>query len=246
MAYLTNAVIQYGHFLFRSRNTLFPIIFLLLIFLFSPRPFGGVETMDRWMDIAGVLVIISGQVIRAAVIGLAYIKRGGLNKKIHASSLVTNGIFAHCRNPLYTGNLLILMGLLIIHNNPWVYLIGGSYFLFTYYAIVKAEESYLQAQFGSEFSQYCQNVNRWLISLHGITRTLDSMEFNWKRVLAKDYTTMATWFITVIVLLIREHVAWYGFSYSKFYILQMFGVMVFAVLFVLIVRTMKKNGRLAS
>ena len=72
------------------------------------------------MDIAGVLIILSGLGLRAVVIGLAYIKRGGVNKMIHADTLVTNGLFAHCRNPLYAGNLLVVAGLLVIFNNPWV------------------------------------------------------------------------------------------------------------------------------
>jgi len=34
------------------------------------------------------------------------------------------GFFAHSRNPLYLGNLLGILGLLIIHNSPWAYAIG--------------------------------------------------------------------------------------------------------------------------
>lgn len=239
-------VINYGHFLFRYRNILFPVILLILIFLFPPHPLGDNTHLDIWMDIAGILVIISGQVIRASVIGLAYIKRGGVNKKIHADTLVKDGIFAHCRNPLYVGNLMILLGFLVIQNNIWVYILGCSFFLFSYFSIVKAEESFLQDKFGDEFNQYCKKVNRWLISFSGMSKTLGSMHFNWRRVIAKDYTTMLTWFLTVMTLLVLERIRFYGPELSRTFLVYIIPPILFALIMTVIVRILKKNGRLSS
>lgn len=198
------------------------------------------------MDLAGILVIICGQVIRAGVIGLIYIKRGGVNKKIYADNLVKEGIFAHCRNPLYVGNLLILFGFLIIHNNFMVYLLGGSFFLFSYYAIVKAEESFLKTKFGNEFVDYCRKVNRWVINFSGLGKTLGSMKFNWRRVIIKDYSTMLTWFLTLIILVTWQHVSIHGIDYSWPFISQMIFPVVLAVLLSIVVRILKKNGTLVS
>lgn len=198
------------------------------------------------MDIGGILIIFSGQVIRAFVIGLVYIKRGGVNKKIHADTLVKDGIFAHCRNPLYVGNLLILAGFLIIHNNKWVYILGCSFFLFSYYAIVKAEESFLQAKFGEEFNQYCKNVNRWLINFSGIGKTLGSMQFNWRRVIAKDYTTALTWFLTIMLLIILEHISFHGLDISQAFYYQVIPIVIFALILFAVVRILKKNGKLSG
>ena len=237
---------RYGHFLFRYRNLVFPLLLLILVLLFPPNPLAGNVQYDLWMNVAGILIIICGQVMRAGVIGLAYIKRGGVNKKIHAEKLVKEGIFSHCRNPLYVGNLLILSGFLIIHNNPWVYIYGGSFFIISYQAIVLAEESFLRSRFGDEFDEYCKNVNRWVISFSGLGKTLGSMKFNWRRVIIKDYTTMLTWFLTVILLLIREHIARYGINYSWSFISQMLFPVVLAVLLSVVVRTLKKNGTLVS
>ena len=246
LSVLSNGLINYGHFLFRYRNTLFPLVLLVLVILFPPGFIDGNANYDAWMDISGILVIIFGQIVRAAVIGLAYIKRGGVNKKIHADKLVKNGLFAHCRNPLYVGNLMILFGFLIIHNNLWVYLFGGTFFLGSYYAIVKAEESFLYNKFGTEFNEYLANVNRWAINFSGITKTLESMEFNWRRVIIKDYSTMLTWVLTVILLLIREYITLNGIDYSVPFIFQMSLPITFALLLSLIVRILKKNGRLVS
>lgn len=202
--------------------------------------------MDVLMDVFGILVIITGQIIRAAVIGLAYIKRGGVNKKIHAEKLVKNGIFAHCRNPLYVGNLTIITGFLIIHNNLWVYIIGGTFFLFSYNAIVKAEEAFLLDRFGEEFKEYCNHVNRWLFNMNGISKTLGSMEFNWRRVVVKDYTTMMTWMLTIILLFMLEHITLYGFEFSRPFILHMSLSVTLVLSSFLAVRVMKKSGILSA
>ena len=76
-------------------------------------------------------------------IGLAYIIRGGKNKKVYAEDLVTTGIFAHCRNPLYVGNILMLAGVGILSNSLLYVVIMIPFFLFVYQAIVLAEENFL-------------------------------------------------------------------------------------------------------
>ena len=67
-----------------------------------------------------VLIAMSGLAVRGVVIGLAYIKRGGLNKKVYAANLVTEGMFSVCRNPLYVGNMLIYTGEFLMFGNPLV------------------------------------------------------------------------------------------------------------------------------
>ncbi len=239
-------LIHYGNFLFRYRNTLFPVILVILLLGFKPMPYAGNEYADSWLDFAGLLIIIMGQTLRAAVIGLAYVKRGGVNKKIYADNLVTQGIFSHCRNPLYAGNLMILSGFLVIHNNLWVYLLGGSFFIFSYSAIVAAEESYLYSKFGEEFNQYCDKVNRWLFRIRGIRQTLSSMQFNWRRVLIKDYTTVLTWIITVLFIFTEEHIALHGLKNSHEYIAKTSLVAILFISVALCVRIMKKSGRLTE
>ena len=238
-------LIAYGQFLFRYRNILFPLVLFALFIIFKPGYFLGDEKLDIWLDISGVLVILCGQVTRASVIGLAYIKRGGKKKSIHADTLVTEGIFAHCRNPLYTGNLLIIAGFLLIYNNFWVYLLGGTFFLVSYIAIVTAEESFLHQKFGIEFKQYSSKVNRWLVDLTGIRKTLHSMKFNWHRVIMKDYTTFLTWFLTVSLIISLERITHHGFADSLVYVMWVLAFTIPVLIMSLGVRIYKKHGRLA-
>ena len=113
-----NALVRYGEWMFRYRNYAFPVLMLGLFAAFRPVYVDTPGDAGVWLDALGIAVCVLGQLIRAVVIGLAYIKRGGIDKQVYAESLVTNGIFAHCRNPLYVENALILLKLFVIHGNP--------------------------------------------------------------------------------------------------------------------------------
>jgi protein-S-isoprenylcysteine O-methyltransferase Ste14 len=114
-------------FLFRYRNALFPAVLVTLFVLFRPRFPRESERLDLWVDALGLLVALAGQALRIVVIGYVYILRGGRDHKVYAEDLVTGGMFAHSRNPLYLGNVLILIGLFLIHGSPWVIGLGASF-----------------------------------------------------------------------------------------------------------------------
>ena len=201
---MSSILITYGNWLFRERNRVFPVVMLVLFVSFRPRLAGGSLASDLWLDLAGLGISVSGQLLRALVVGLAYIKRGGVDKKVHADTLVTEGLFAHARNPLYVGNLLILAGLFVIHNHPLVYAFGGTFFGFAYIAIVRAEETYLRTKFGAAFTAYCASVPRWIPRVGGLTQTITGMRFNWRRVVSKEMASCLVWVMTALLLLMYE------------------------------------------
>ena len=193
-------LVRVGNVVFRYRNLAFPLLGVPMLAFFAPIYPWGSAAADRWLDLAVIALALAGEGLRAAVVGLAYIKRGGLNKKVHAERLVTEGLFAHSRNPLYVGNMLLILALLVIVNNPWVYLIAGSLFLFAYVSLVAAEEHYLRAKFGAAYEDYCRRVNRWLPNLRGIRATFRGMTFNWRRVILKEYSSVYMWIVAALVL----------------------------------------------
>jgi protein-S-isoprenylcysteine O-methyltransferase Ste14 len=184
-----------GNFLFRYRNSLFPIACVLL-FLPGPDPFPDPLQAAAF----GAVIAALGQIVRAATIGLRYVIRGGQNRRVYAEDLVTDGIYSHTRNPMYVGNLLIMIGVAIA-SNSWVTIaVAVPLGLFMYASIVAAEEDYLQQRFGAAFTAYCRDVPRWVPRLTGLTTTLRSMQFRWRRVIAKEYGTPFGW-ISVLVLI---------------------------------------------
>src|SRR5436190_21364890 len=157
-------MIKIGNFFFKYRNILFIFLYLLLFIpspdLFSPEVFG--PSYYIWPIIIGLLITVTGQAIRGATIGLAYIVRGGKEGKVYAEDLVTSGIFNHCRNPLYVGNVLMLFGVGVLSNSLLYVAVFIPFFLFVYQAIVLAEENFLRKKFGARYDQYTKSINRWL------------------------------------------------------------------------------------
>jgi protein-S-isoprenylcysteine O-methyltransferase Ste14 len=199
--------VRAGNWLFRWRNLVFPATFVLLLAAGRPRFPRGDPALDAAMDGLGVAVVLLGQALRAAVIGLVYIRRGGKDGKVHADTLVTEGIFAHSRNPLYVGNFLVVLGLLIVLNSPAGWAIGLPGVLFVYAAITRAEEAFLRGKFGAAYEEYCRRVPRFVPSLRGLGRTLRAREFDWRKVIRKEYGSTFAWATFVIVLLLRERFA---------------------------------------
>jgi protein-S-isoprenylcysteine O-methyltransferase Ste14 len=200
-------MIAIGNFFFKYRNNLFIFLYLLLFLpspqLFKPEQFG--ENYYLYPIILGLLVTFAGEIIRGITIGLAYIIRGGKDKKVYAEKLVTEGIFNHCRNPLYVGNILMLLGVGILSNSLIYVAIVMPLFLFIYQAIVLAEENFLRNKFGAQFDAYCSRVNRWLINFWGISKAFDGIKFNYKRWILKEYNTLLVWLLGICAILIFKY-----------------------------------------
>jgi protein-S-isoprenylcysteine O-methyltransferase Ste14 len=232
-------MVRIGNFLFHYRNALFPVVYLLLIFKSHP-----VLSDYRLACLLGFFVAFSGQFLRALTIGLEYIVRGGRNRQVYAEGLVQGGIFAHCRNPLYVGNLLILLGVGIAANSLLFLLIGLPFFAFAYSAIILAEENYLRNKFGEEFARYCSRVNRLIPRLSGLRQTVAGMEFNWGRLVTSEYGSTYIWLAAIVLSVLKN--LWLSGEYKANApaVLALWGSMIFVTVCYGIARYLKKSGLL--
>ncbi len=195
---------RWGTFLFKYRDAAFPAVILAAIVFSRPRFPAGSRTADLWLDLAGVLMALAGQALRITVIGYRYIQRGGVNRRVHADDLVTQGVFAISRNPLYVGNMLVLFGLFIVWNAPLLYLVGVPFTVVGYMGIVAAEEAFLSRKFGALYDDYRKSVNRWIPDLTRLRQVVQGIPFNWRRVLLKEYGSWTAWISTAGVMVIAE------------------------------------------
>ncbi len=152
-------------------------------------PFGRPD-LDLVLDAAGMVVALSGEALRILTIGYEYIERGGRNRRVHASTLIQGGVFAHCRNPLYVGNILLAIGIALVVNSLVFYVAVLPLVALAYRSIVAAEEDFLRQKFGDAYVQYCRRVNRWVPRWKGWPQSTANMTFNWRRVLVKEYNTI--------------------------------------------------------
>lgn len=237
-------LVRLGNVFFHHRNALFPVVFLLVAALSKPRTsFGSVRT-DWIVDAVGLAIALTGQALRWLVIGLAYIRRGGKGRRIHADDLVTDGFFAHSRNPLYLGNMLVYLGLFIVLDSALGWLVGVPFFLLAYIAITAAEEDYLHRQFGATYDEYHRRVPRFLPDWRGIGATLAGMHFNWQRVVRKEYGSTFIWMTTALALIYWEAVRNRGPAASAGVLRFVLLLWVPVILGYGISRYLKKSGRL--
>ena len=235
-----------GGFFFRYRDAVFPAVFLVLAFATPPGLRFGSRGWDRALDAAGIALALAGEVLRILVIGLAYIRRGGLDRRVHADALVTAGVFGHSRNPLYLGNLLGVFGFLLIHDSLVAYLVGVPFFTLTYLSIVIAEEDFLRCRFGQEYAAYCRVVPRFWLRLRGLGTTLRGMRFNWRRVASKEYGTAFAGASLVLILLVWDDFRRWGAAGAAPTLRVAAVVWAPVVVAYLLVRILKKTGRLVS
>lgn len=235
-------MIQIGNFFFKYRNWLFVPLYLAL---FIPSPPLLAPEQHAWLLFSGLFITIAGQAIRGATIGLAYIERGGRNKKVYASRLVTEGIFNHCRNPLYVGNILMLLGVAILSNSLLYITLFIPGFLFIYQAIVMAEENFLRGKFGAEFDTYCQRAHRWIPNFSGLRETFNSMEFSWQRWLIKEYNTQFVWLLGIALILLFKYPELTGGDARYRNQLLMWIVPLLAIAY-FSVRYLKKSGKMRA
>lgn len=83
-------------------------------------------------------------------------------KPEQASSLVTTGIYAVTRNPMYLGLVLVLVGWAVWLSSTWAWAGPPAFFLYMNIFQIKPEERILSTVFGSTYPDYTSKVRRWL------------------------------------------------------------------------------------
>jgi protein-S-isoprenylcysteine O-methyltransferase Ste14 len=111
----------------------------------------------------GFCLMIGGEALRFWGVSIAG-SETRTTGTVGGTYLITNGPFAHVRNPLYLGNMIIYaaIGVMSLALFPWLPLVAVLWFYVQYYLIVTREEEYLSATFGAEYSAYCSEVRRFI------------------------------------------------------------------------------------
>lgn len=78
-----------------------------------------------------------------------------------SDDLVTTGVFAFSRNPIYVAFALILIGEFLVFSN-WILLIYVVAAVWLFHRQVLREEAYLAMRYGRPYAEYCGRVRRYL------------------------------------------------------------------------------------
>lgn len=78
------------------------------------------------------------------------------------SKIISTGIYAYSRNPIYLAFCTIPLGLGLFFSHIWLMLSVIPACIGVYYLAIRAEEAYLTEKFGDEYLAYRSRVRRWL------------------------------------------------------------------------------------
>lgn len=76
-------------------------------------------------------------------------------------ALVTSGVFAFLRNPIYAGLSLVYLGVALILGSLGTVVLLPVVLVLMQIGVVSREERYLEAKFGAAYTAYCAQVSRW-------------------------------------------------------------------------------------
>lgn len=145
---------------------LIPPIAAFYLYVICANAFGWPSPVHRQTDIpaiewAGVLFCAIGVLLMyTTLVSFGTSFRVGIDAE-RPDKLVTTGVFAFTRNPIYVAFAFVLVGeMLIFQNGITVGFVGGGFVLF--HRQVLLEEAFLREHYGAEYAAYCKRVRRYL------------------------------------------------------------------------------------
>jgi protein-S-isoprenylcysteine O-methyltransferase Ste14 len=181
-----------GNWLFRWRSFL-PLIILPILFIALPDS----EYLDRaagklagfcW-EVFCVAVSFTGLYIRCLVAGYAPRRTSGRNTKEQKAEIInTTGMYSVMRHPLYFGNFLIFLGMVLFTQVVWFILFSILAFWLYYERIMFAEEEFLRKKFGDRYLKYTEEIPAFIPLIHKWRQP--ALSFSYKTVLKREYTAI--------------------------------------------------------
>ena len=106
-----------------------------------------------------LLAIALGLIVWTAIL----MSRAGTtpNPTRPTTALLIGGPFRFTRNPMYLAWELIVVGVGLAANAPWVMVMAVPAALLTRRLVIDKEERYLESKFGTEYLNYKSRVRRW-------------------------------------------------------------------------------------
>lgn len=126
-----------------------------------PSWLGTVLVDALWIKTAGAVLLLTGLVIYALALrafGASW--RLGIDRDT-PGALVTDGIFAWTRNPIYVSLELLLTGSFLVQGRL-VFLLLALVNMVLFHSLIRREERFLAQAYGESYRQYLARVGRYV------------------------------------------------------------------------------------
>ena len=231
-----------GNLLFRYRGQIPVLLFLAAIPVIYFTGYAHYSDITQLiLTIVSIVLSVAGFGIRAIAIATTPKGTSGRNTKSGqvAESLNTTGIYSLVRHPLYLGNYLMWIGItLFTFNIAFVIIISLLFWLY-YERIMYAEERFLERKFGEDYLSWSMTVPAFIPGFKHYKK--NTIPFSIKSVLRREYSGVLA---TVFGFAFVDYLRYYFLTDSFDVIRPSLYVLVIAILFALILRTLKHHTRI--
>jgi len=154
---------------FEKSDIILPVFVIALLYSALARPLGlpmwdvlvrplWEGTGSGWAGLILCALSLIGLILSLVSFGDSF--RVGIDDKA-PSKLITDGMFAISRNPIYMCFLVLLAGLFLIHHNLLM-AIAVVFFTVMIHRQILREEAFLKKHYGGEYAAYHAKVRRYI------------------------------------------------------------------------------------
>jgi protein-S-isoprenylcysteine O-methyltransferase Ste14 len=111
--------------------------------------------------VIGAVLLVGGLSVVANVRRVFNASGTSIRPDQPTTALVTTGLFAHARNPVYLSGTIALIGVALLLASDWILLLTVPMLLILHYGEVLREERYLERKFGEPYRSYTARVPRY-------------------------------------------------------------------------------------
>lgn len=138
-----------------------PLLLAIVLQLVVPLSFPqGLFTLLRFL-VGAALVLVGALGVVATRREFTHYKQP-TDPGLATSTLLTTGVFAYSRNPLYLAGVCLLVGIALVFNLVWELLLLVPALVACQFILILPEERYLAVKFGKDYAVYASSVNRWI------------------------------------------------------------------------------------
>ena len=115
-----------------------------------------------WSKAIGSVLILSGMLSLLFLLATYLRKKTNIEPWKPTTYIITSGLYACSRNPIYLSLCLVAIGIGFLLNSLWIVFSFLPSAALVYCFAIKKEEAYLEAKFGEQYLCYKRKVRRWL------------------------------------------------------------------------------------
>lgn len=110
----------------------------------------------------GAGLVVLGLIVMGVAVAQMVLARTTFIPRRNPQALVTGGVFAISRNPIYLGDALVLAGAAFYWGAVLALPLVGVFGWWITTRYIRDEEARLRAGFGAGFEAWCDRVPRWI------------------------------------------------------------------------------------